>query len=235
MMQPEDRKIGKTGLDGTPAEFKPFKSLDVWEFCRQRKSFETTVGLAGATQLFGRLTSDDETSIEGSGATTGEHAAVDEAAHVDGMQSALTQAMHHATEPLISWKFIGHCDRDGRCSFQMVGRFTAYQECLRCGEPVSQTLEFDRLLRICKSEQEADTLETDENEDAVAAPGKIDALQWLEDEMLLCMPMFPAHEDCEAGIEAAPAEVDGVSAGESPDETHRPFERLAGLLKGKHG
>ncbi len=111
----------------------------------------------------------------------------------------------------------------------------ASQECLRCGKPVLQALEFDRLLRICKSEQEADTLETDENEDAVAAPGKIDALQWLEDEMLLCLPMFPAHEECESGVQAVPAEADSVSGGDPANESHRPFEKLAGLLKGKNG
>jgi len=113
---------------------------------------------------------------------------------------------------VVHWTVSGHSDRDGRCRLQIEGEFSAAVPCLRCSGPVALSIAFDRLLRLCKSEQEADTLETDENEDAVAAPGKADVLQWLEDEMMLCLPMFPAHEACQ------PDEADGADAPEDTED-----------------
>lgn len=136
----------------------------------------------------------------------------------------------------LHWQAEGFCDKDGRCSLRLSGRFHARQECMRCGSAVEQEVGFNRLLRLCKSEQEADTLDTDEDEDAVAAPGKVDVVQWLEDEMLLSLPMFPVHEGCAADDGASDGLTDTSekqTEQERSDKVHRPFEQLAGLLKSK--
>jgi uncharacterized protein len=163
-----------------------------------------------------------------------------------------------ADEP-VSWAIKGVQTPQGACTLVLSGRFRAPVACLRCAEELICDMVIDRQLRLCKSEQEADSLETEDNEDAVAAPGKADAMQWLEDELLLCLPMFPAHEQCQdessdplapdntrvadANELAAPqtngdnAQTDQQPAGSSPqnpvDErsVHRPFEMLSRLMK----
>lgn len=136
---------------------------------------------------------------------------------------------------VVRWTVSGHSDRDGRCQLQIEGEFSAAVPCLRCSGPVALSIAFDRLLRLCKSEQEADTLETDENEDAVAAPGKADVLQWLEDEMMLCLPMFPAHDACQSdevdGADAPGDLDDGLSATLQGGFAEQSPETLAGTGK----
>lgn len=167
----------------------------------------------------------------------------------------------HSTQQPVAWSAQGHVDRDGRCSVHIRGGFTALLSCFRCGSSFAQEVAFDRRLRLCKSEQEADQLETDEDEDAVAVTTRVDIRQWIEDEMLLSLPMFPSHADCvdltgadNESVETDSAEVPDnseISAGAAPtnvgpersdtqgstgstdslQDTHRPFVGLGQLLK----
>lgn len=204
---------GSVGLTsgGLP---KALQSLDAWEFCRLGKTLEGEVAAERLSLYFGRLAESLLNARE--------------------EKSAGKTAESPSCAPL-KWRIEGFCDRDGRCSMRISGQFEARQECMRCGLPVHEHVEFNRRLHLCKSEQEADTLETGEDEDAVAAPGKVDVASWIEDETLLCLPMFPAHAQCDQ-VQATPVSqrVTGQK-NEVPDETHRPFEQLASLLKNTTG
>jgi uncharacterized protein len=161
-----------------------------------------------------------------------------------------TEATADLSSLKVRWMVFGKVDASGHCIIGLEGSFPASVPCMRCSEPVSDHLEFKRLLRLCKSDQEADTIELDDEIDPVVASGKVNALEWLEDELLLSLPMFPSHEGCssESVISGSPEEVSEESVNqrhsgavehsasveknlEGASETHRPFEILARLKK----
>ncbi|MCE2680971.1 MAG: YceD family protein [Burkholderiales bacterium] len=150
----------------------------------------------------------------------------------------------------VRWSVFGEVNSAGHCVIGLEGSFPASVPCMRCNSPVSDHFEFKRLLRLCKSDQEADTIELDDEVDPVVASGKVNALEWLEDELMLSLPMFPSHEGCapESASSGLVNEDPDVSEGqhqssaverpasvvnnlESAPETHRPFEILARLKK----
>jgi len=173
----------------------------------------------------------------------------------DRVAEALGEALQQADTASgvsVRWQIEGFSDRDGRCTVRLSGSFDSVLTCMRCGGFFAEEIGFDRLLRLCKSEQEADTLETDEDEDAVAAVGRVSLSEWLEDELLLSLPMFPVHNLCPGSASAdqhlensalshpgrlEEAGTTGDQAGSNRGdvrqdaETHRPFETLARLMK----
>ncbi len=160
------------------------------------------------------------------------------------------EAKSDLPSPKVRWAIFGEVDSAGHCFIGLEGSFPASVPCMRCSNPVSDHFEFKRLLRLCKSDQEADTLELDDEVDPVVASGKVNVLEWLEDELMLSLPMFPSHEGCASESVSvgpvnedpeAPAKQHQLSTAEnsasvkrnleSAPETHRPFEILARLKK----
>lgn len=192
------------------------KRLDAWEFCRKSGRIDGESPVTSWPRLHSALQADGDESSNASPA--------------------------NRQLPVV-WSVVGDRDADGHCRLLLSGHFTASVACLRCGQGLHCELEFSRRLRLCKSDQEADLLETEDDEDAVAAAGRVDVTDWLEDELLLSLPMFPTHPACNAELdEAAGQEVADVSAlagnrqtneqsvaGNSP--VYRPFEVLSGLIK----
>lgn len=176
------------------------QSMDIWEFCRSgaEVAFQTPIG------RFTRL-------LEACHAGMGEREA-----HKSPLLGAMAdKSGGGGFEKTVTWRASGQCNRAGQCHVRLTGEFVAVSVCLRCNGPVSEALVFDRRLRLCKSEQEADTLETEDDEDAVAAPGKVNLLEWLEDELLLSLPMFPAHAEGQCV-----AETLFVAGPLAPDNVH---------------
>ncbi len=206
--------VAKNNLPGAPLRTwssDQLLNVDAWEFCRH-------AGVAHG------------------GPTAGNAGSL-----VKGIvfERLLTELTSSPTD--LSWSIEGRTDREGRCDLRFSGVFTAQRECQRCGQKVSEHLAFERTLRLCKSEKEADSADdgSDESIDFVAAPGKVNVLEWLEDEMLLSLPMFVTHNDCTESpalkeYQARLVHSSSVDEQASPDDQLRPsnpFAVLASLKK----
>ena len=122
----------------------------------------------------------------------------------------------------------------GRARFARVGGFstveltvrgTATLECQRCMQPMSVSI--DTLAQIALVASEADVARVPPEFEGVLAPaGRISIGELIAEELLLTLPIVALHragEACAAGAQAA-AEPRGP-------ETHKPFARLADLMK----
>ncbi len=158
-----------------------------------------------------------------------------------GFEKISEQSLHSNK---IVWQIRGGITNQGRCFIHLQGYFSPEMPCIRCGDIFSEKITFDRKLILCKSEQEADSIETAEKEDAVCAATTVNALQWLEDELLLSLPMFPQHQFCSMQAEKEPKKQVDLVQGQQQDlgsnlvknreqdqPVHRPFEKLAQLRR----
>ena len=98
-------------------------------------------------------------------------------------------------------------------------------QCQRCMRPMSVPVE--RLVKVAlvASEAEGARVPT-ELEPVLASGGRISIGELITEELLLTLPIVALHAAGQAC--AAPAES---AAGEHAQDTHRPFARLADLLK----
>lgn len=98
-------------------------------------------------------------------------------------------------------------------------------ECQRCMQPVSVPI--DTVVRVALVPSEADVARAPPELEPVLAPaGRISIGELITEELLLTLPIVALHgagEPC-----AAPPAEPG---GEHGQETHKPFARLAELLK----
>lgn len=81
------------------------------------------------------------------------------------------------------------------------GRTSIVKTCQRCLEPVQLNLEFDRAYRFVRSEEEAEALDMESEEDVLAYVDDFNVLQLVEDELLLAIPAIPRHESCGGSIQ----------------------------------
>jgi len=102
--------------------------------------------------------------------------------------------------------------------------------CQRCLEPVTLTLHAEPRLAWVTSEDEAVAL-PDEYEPILASDGRVATADLVTDELLLALPLAPAHEDVSdcGNLAEAMAEQRAV-----PDEVRKsPFEQLAALKRSR--
>ena len=122
----------------------------------------------------------------------------------------------------------------GRARFARAGGFptveltvrgTATLECQRCMQPMSVSIDTRVLVALVASETDAARVPP-ELEPVLAPAGRISIGELIAEELLLTLPIVALHragEACAAGAQAA-AEPRGP-------ETHKPFARLADLMK----
>lgn len=97
-------------------------------------------------------------------------------------------------------------------------------QCQRCLGPMAQRLEVDRRFRFVRSEDEAERLDDESEEDVLALPPRLDLVELLEDELILALPLVPRHEgECPVPL---------VLAAPPEDVAEHPFAALAALRKG---
>jgi uncharacterized protein len=99
--------------------------------------------------------------------------------------------------------------------------------CQRCLGPVREHLSLDRWVRFVNTEEEAEALDAELEDDVLALPRWLNILELIEDELILSMPLVPRHGVCPKPL---PVPVDDLPL--VPEEN--PFAALAGL-KGKLG
>lgn len=97
--------------------------------------------------------------------------------------------------------------------------------CQRCLEAVMTDVEAAVQLWLVRDEEKADELPDDADFLVLDEEGRIAFADALEDELILALPLVPAHDDCEAYRVAAEEESVEV---ETP-KRENPFQVLAGF------
>ncbi len=96
--------------------------------------------------------------------------------------------------------------------------------CQRCLEPVAAALDAQRSFRFVDGEAAAAELDAQCEDDVLALTRELDLHELVEDELLLCLPLVPKHEQCPQPLPEA--------SGEAGPERPNPFAALAALKRG---
>jgi len=109
---------------------------------------------------------------------------------------------------------------------ELTVRGAATLQCQRCLQPMSIPIE--RLVKVALVASEADVARVPPELEPVLAPGgRISIGELIAEELLLTLPIVALHGEGEP-CAATPA---GTAAGEQAQDMHKPFARLADLLK----
>jgi DUF177 domain-containing protein len=101
-------------------------------------------------------------------------------------------------------------------------------ECQRCMQPM--TVPLDSQVKVALLAAESDVARVPAEFEPVLAPGGRTSIgELIKEELLLSLPIVPLHGGSEPCAVAAPVEQ-GARAARAP-ETHKPFARLAELMK----
>ncbi len=96
-------------------------------------------------------------------------------------------------------------------------------QCQRCLQPLRQPLVVDRRYRFVRSEQEAERLDEEIEDDVLTLVPRLDLLDLLEDELILALPIVPRHD----GACPQPLPLPANPANDEP--APNPFAKLAAL------
>ena len=99
-------------------------------------------------------------------------------------------------------------------------------QCQRCLRPVDVAADVDRSFRFVKDEATAQLLDDESEEDILVLQPAFDALELIEDELLMALPMVPMHEHCPEVVKLESATQDFEDVG---TEKRNPFAALASL------
>jgi uncharacterized protein len=117
-------------------------------------------------------------------------------------------------------------------------------ECQRCVTPYEQAFDVDMVYRIMKTEEEAEAIPLDENDeiDVIVGSNRFDLVDLIEEELLLSIPLVPTHEVCPAVHDSLVSGASGPAANAGQDEASaqdasadgkpHPFAALGALKKG---
>jgi len=109
---------------------------------------------------------------------------------------------------------------------ELTVRGAATLECQRCMQPMSVPI--DTVVKVALVASEADVARVPPEIEPMLAPGgRISIAELITEELLLTLPIVALHGEGE--LCAAPPEQ--TAAGEQAQDTHKPFARLADLLK----
>jgi uncharacterized protein len=103
---------------------------------------------------------------------------------------------------------------------------TATLECQRCMKPMERALDVKSRMALIASDADAARVPAT-LEPVLAEGGRISIGALVTEELLLTLPIVPLHESGDACAAAADAQSKAPAGG----ETHKPFARLAELLK----
>lgn len=126
----------------------------------------------------------------------------------------------------VSWKAQGTPGRRELAGADLILDAEIVTACVRCGKPVTIRIEKTVPFLFTKTEKEADAMpiEDDEEYEIVVGSRKFDLAHWVEEEIILSLPAFAQHDDCEPDREKMHTE-ETVETAAKPN----PFACLAGL------
>jgi len=100
--------------------------------------------------------------------------------------------------------------------------------CQRCLQPLVVPLSVDRRIRFVGTEEEAERLDEEGEDDVLAQPPRgLDLPALVEDELILALPLVPRHGQCPQPLPQPDATDDANAAARSPADG--PFAALAAL------
>lgn len=116
--------------------------------------------------------------------------------------------------------------QQGLAVAELTAQGAAMLECQRCMQPLSVPV--DTVVQIALVPSEADVARVPGELEPMLAPGgRISIGELVAEELLLTLPIVPLHAGAEA---CAPASA-GAGPAQRTQETHKPFARLAEMLK----
>lgn len=128
----------------------------------------------------------------------------------------------------VDWQVRGEqrVARDGTPEFwlQLQASTVLALECRRCLEPVQVPARADTWLRFVRGEDAAAELDAESDFDVLALTRSLDLRELVEDELLLALPLVPAHELCPNPL---PTPADTTE----PMPASNPFAALADLKR----
>lgn len=116
---------------------------------------------------------------------------------------------------------------EGLAVVRLVAHASATLECQRCMQPMTLNLEIDERVALIAAEADAARVPA-ELEPVLAPGGRISIAELLAEELLLTLPVVALHREgqpCAAGPPRTPADAAHT------EDTHKPFARLAELMK----
>jgi uncharacterized protein len=149
------------------------------------------------------------------------------------LAATLWQAADGAVWPTVQWSVRGSVRKPPGSSkeelwLQLQASTPVRLQCQRCLGPCDQTLTVDRSIRFVATEEEAQRLDEEIEEDVLAYAHKVSAKELVEDELILALPLVAMHEQCPRGLGLAPV----LEPQTEPLEVREnPFAVLAGWRK----
>lgn len=102
--------------------------------------------------------------------------------------------------------------------------------CQRCMKPMTIDIDCDFVLAFISSEEKADLLPEEVDPVLMDEHNEISAIDFLEDELILQLPISTLHKD-ESLCDAPAAVTVKENRKAEPANTHKPFSELGKLLK----
>lgn len=99
--------------------------------------------------------------------------------------------------------------------------------CQRCLQPVVQHLAIERQARFVADEATAAELDAVLEDDVLVLSRSFDLRWWLEDELILELPLMPLHQSCQPAVPLGQA----AEPPAAEDDRPHPFAALAALKK----
>jgi uncharacterized protein len=101
---------------------------------------------------------------------------------------------------------------------------TVTQQCQRCLQPMAVPLAVDRGFRFVASEEEAERLDEESEDDVLVESRRFDLLALIEDELILALPLVPRHDTC-------PQPLPLAATDHAEEAAPNPFAALAALRR----
>jgi uncharacterized protein len=102
--------------------------------------------------------------------------------------------------------------------------------CQRCLGPVDVPMDVERSFRFVATEELAEELDEDSEDDILVSSRDFNLLELVEDELLMGLPAVPKHEVCPEPVKMQAVDADFV---DEPTEKPNPFAKLEQLKKKK--
>lgn len=108
---------------------------------------------------------------------------------------------------------------------------TLYMRCVRCMQPYQVYIDNEVPFLFAPTEADADRLPVDEDDDWEVTVGSehLSIADWVQEEVILSLPSFPKHDDCESPEGITEVQSDDYEQEEKPT----PFANLKEMLAKK--
>jgi uncharacterized protein len=134
-----------------------------------------------------------------------------------------------AGAPPVRWRLAGELRHvkgsDAQVWLHAEAGARVHLECQRCLKPMAVDVAASRDFLFVNGEDAAAEMDADVEEDVLALTRALDALELVEDELLLELPLVPRHDVCPDPL---PVKADALPE----DDTPHPFAKLAALKRG---